>query len=252
MAQNEELPKTWIDDYLIHSYEIDLKGQVSIPVLCRYMQESAWHHAEHLEVGYSHLSKKNMIWVLAQQYFKIVRLPQWGEKIEIHTWPSGRGKLSYYRDFRVIDHKERIIAAATTRWFALDIKSRRPQNIDHLFEYDFDAADHAVSHKFKKIEPSNDVKPCREFSVLYSDLDVNGHVNNTHYIDWILDSFTLKFRKLHILKEIEINFLAEAGYDDRIVVSIEESKNGIFINSLKRASDDREISRARSKWSSIL
>ena len=252
MSEKEQIKKEWIDKYVVHSYEIDMKGQAAIPVLCRYMQESACHHAENLRVGYSKLKKKNLMWVLAQQFLQIVRLPQWGEQIEVHTWPSGRDRVSYFRDFRIIDQKERIISAATTRWYALDVKSRRPQNIDDLFDYDFDSIDQAVSHQLIKIEPSEDVEKCQEFQVLYSNLDVNGHVNNTSYIQWILDCFSLDFRKTHILKEIEINYLAEASYNDRIIVLKEESENGNYIQSLSRNSDGKEICRSRTDRKSVV
>ncbi len=251
MTEKEQIKKEWIDKYIVHSYEVDMKGQAAIPALCRYMQESAWHHAENLRVGYYKLNKKNMMWVLAQQFLRIVRLPQWQETLEIHTWPSGRGRLSYYRDFRIIDEKERIIAAATTSWYALDIASRRPQNIDDFFDYDFDSIDQAVSHQLKKIEQTEDTEKCQEFQVFYSNLDVNGHVNNTSYIQWILDCFSLDFRKSHILKEIEINYLAEAGYNERILALKEEKENGNYIQTLSRNSDGKQICRSRTKWNSI-
>jgi hypothetical protein len=66
----------WIDEYKIHSYEADIKGHATIPFLCQFMQESAWNHAEHLGVGFSHLIEKNSAWVLSRQLIAIDLFPR--------------------------------------------------------------------------------------------------------------------------------------------------------------------------------
>lgn len=45
----------WTDEYKVHSYDAGRNGYATMPVLCNFMQETAWNHAEHLNVGFSHL-----------------------------------------------------------------------------------------------------------------------------------------------------------------------------------------------------
>ena len=63
MTNMQDLQQLWTDEYYIHSYDIDAKGQASLPVLCKFMQESAWKHAENLKAGFSHLAEQNLVWV---------------------------------------------------------------------------------------------------------------------------------------------------------------------------------------------
>jgi len=248
MARSQEIKKVWTDDYKIHSYEVDTKGSLSFPMLCRYMQESAWHHAENLGVGYSHLVKHKLTWVLSQQLIKIEAFPRWGETIRVRTWPSGRGRLSYFRDFRITGKNDESIAVATTKWYAIDWVHRKPQNIDFMFDYDISEVEQACAHEFKKLRPLDSPDQTKSFQVGYGDLDVNEHVNNIKYIEWILEGFSLDFHKSHRLKEIEINFLAEAVYADRLVCKSEERENSTFYHSLVREGEERELCRARTEW----
>ena len=43
----------------------------------------------------------------------------------------------------------------------------------------------------------------------FSDLDVNGHVNNTKYLDWIDDLLPSAFHQAHPVREISICYLSE-------------------------------------------
>jgi medium-chain acyl-[acyl-carrier-protein] hydrolase len=55
-----------------------------------------------------------------------------------------------------------------------------------------------------------------EFKVRNSDLDLNNHVNNTRYAQWILDAVPVQSLKTATLHEYEINFLAETKLEDSI------------------------------------
>jgi hypothetical protein len=48
----------WADEYLIRSYEVDAMGRASLHTLSKFMQETAYNHANHLEFGYVHFKKK--------------------------------------------------------------------------------------------------------------------------------------------------------------------------------------------------
>ncbi|MBN2256145.1 MAG: hypothetical protein JW736_10585, partial [Deltaproteobacteria bacterium] len=84
--------------------------------------------------------------------------------------------------------------------------------------------------------------------VSYRDLDMNEHVNNVRYIEWIIDSFPLEFLRNHTLKELEINYLAEALYADEISLGHENRGPLTFLHSMTRPIDNTHICRARTTW----
>ena len=238
----------WTDEYEIHSYEMDVKGKASLPMLCKFMQESAYHHAENLGFGFSHLMKKNLFWVLVNQKIKMDSYPRWGEKISIFTWPSGKGRLSYFRDFKIFDSNSRLIGIATTTWYAIDLEKRRPRRLEDYFDFNPVAGDFVFHERPDRLKNIEFLESYRTFQTGYYDLDINDHVNNVRYIEWILECFPLDFHKTHQLKEIEINYMTEAVYGDSISASINEIKSNIFSHYLLSSEDERELCRAKTTW----
>ena len=56
--------------------------------------------------------------------------------------------------------------------------------------------------------------------------------------------------KTHELKELEVNYLTEASYDDEILVGSEKKEASHFFHSLIRNRDNTELCRARTAWES--
>lgn len=249
MTTTQEIKKIWKDTYTIHSYEVDLKGRITFPILCQFMQESAWNHAENLRVGFTHLREKNLIWVLTRQFIRMKTFPKWGDTIQVHTWPSGKDRLFHYRDFKILDEQASLIGMATSAWFAIDLITRNPQRPDAHFHVKIeDDCERVLPDKLNRLRTIKSADGTTPIHVKYKDLDVNEHVNNARYIEWILESFPYEFQKAHTLKEVEINYLTEALYDEILAVNYEKRGNLEYFHNIVRNQDKKELCRARTLW----
>ena len=70
----------------------------------------------------------------------------------------------------------------------------------------------------ERIAPRHDLPEIARFEVRNSDLDVNGHVNNTRYAQWVTDTMTMDEHARLAIAEYEVNFLAETGVGDTVVI----------------------------------
>jgi acyl-ACP thioesterase len=52
----------------------------------------------------------------------------------------------------------------------------------------------------------------------YTDIDVNKHVNNTRYIEMILDSYSTEHHKNNLIKSMAASFISESFYDDEVEI----------------------------------
>jgi len=52
----------------------------------------------------------------------------------------------------------------------------------------------------------------------YSHLDLNNHVNNAHYIEWVLDAFPAQIHETFQVSRLQVNFQAETKIADRITL----------------------------------
>jgi len=237
------------DKYYIHSYEADLTTRLRFAGLNRYMQESAWKSAEQLGFGFSRLIKKNLAWVLTRMVISIDHLPGWNKSINIATWPSGRDAMFGFRDFQFFDEGGKELGRAATSWCIIDLKTRKPILIRSAFEEELAEFDQQMfPERPCKIEPLERIASEWKTVVGYQDLDVNEHVTNSRYIDWLFESFDLQFLRAHRVARLEINFLAEALYKHAIVVRTEKISATEYRHSIVQADDDLEICRAKTLW----
>lgn len=240
--------RNWIDTYQIHSYEADVTARARVSSILQFMQESAWNHAEHLELGYSHLIKKDLAWVMARLSLKINSLPKWHEQITLNTFPSGRDKLFAYRDFRITSEQDDLLAVGTTTWLVIDIHRRRPQRSNSYFHIkDWGEYEHAYDGFAPKVNVVEAADSFAHRTVHYSHLDVNGHLNNVNYLDFVLDSFPTEFRKENDLVELDMNFTNEALLGDQVEIQTQQH-DSFFLHTLYRNHGQTELCRIKTLW----
>ena len=75
-------------------------------------------------------------------------------------------------------------------------------------------------------------------------------VNNVSFVEWVLECVPPSVLTTSVPAELEINFMAEAFYEDRIraICQIPGSRDTEFQHSLIREQDNRELARARTVW----
>jgi medium-chain acyl-[acyl-carrier-protein] hydrolase len=246
---HDTLQRVWNESFHIRSYDVDSEGLATLPALCRFMQEAALNHASHLGVGLSHLRAQDLLWVLARQRITVHEVPSLDESVTIRTEPTGKDRLFCYRDFAMLDGAGRVIGEAHTVWFVMGRRDKKPRRPDSYFTVRFsDGREGTPPTRLRKLpEPKTSGIPSG-LSVTYRDLDMNEHVNNVRYIEWIIDSFPLEFIRNHALKELEIDYLAEALYADELSLGREDTEGLMFLHSLTRPVDNTHICRARTAW----
>lgn len=241
------MKKIWTEKYKIHSYEVDLRASATLPVLCQFMQESAWRHAENMGFGFSYLKDQDFVWVLARQNVKMNAFPKWGDTIKIETQPLGVEKLFFFREFRLSDANGNSLGYATTAWFIMDLNKRRPQRPNKYFGDRLNKLGLATFEKPAKLEADDAPEYSGKIKAGYSDLDVNGHVNNVRYLGWFLDALPLEFLKSHFIREMAINYLAEAQYGEELEIGYREHA-GLLLTHAVTNEQGKVLCRAKTKW----
>ena len=191
------------------TYDVGLNGQMSLTALLRYFQEAAHEHANNLGVGFSKLREQNIFWVLSAINLEIGELPGFDEIFTIKTWPRGNDRLYSLRDF-LLFHNDKIVAKATTLWLLIDVNSKRPIRPERVVEgIDFFSEKRVFSNDFAPITPIIEKSLIEERHVRFSDLDINRHVNNVRYLEWVLDAVHDYCNIENRIKGITVQYLGE-------------------------------------------
>lgn len=242
----------WTESFRVRSYEADPGGRASIQTMCNYLQEAASNHAAELGVSIEHLTKENLIWMLARLRVEVDAYPGWRDEVTVETWPSGSDRLYATRDFLVRSDRE-LLARGTSAWLLVDAKRRRPvRQPEFITGIELPDRQRALEDLPAKLP--HPPEPVREHlvRVRFSDQDLIGHVNNVLYVDWSVESVPLV--ETHAVQALEVQFRAEARYGDEVTVQTgraDVSEDGIpsvpsFLHLI--ASGERELARVRTTW----
>ncbi len=236
--------------YVIRSYEVDARGRLSVPSIFNLLQDAASSHALKLGVAVSQLLANNYTWVLSRIILKMVDFPQWGDTIQIHTWPSGIQGVFALRDFN-IRRDDQTIGACVSAWIIIDTASRRPVR-PKVFAQQLRPVDkgHVLDRPLTKLHALKEPQIEKQFQVRYHDLDINQHVNNVSYIEWLLECCADNHLNGAELSEMSVNFLGEALLHDQVRArSHELDSDGFFLgHDILRETGGLELIRARTTW----
>ena len=236
--------------YRIHTYEIDFRGQARLSSLLNYLQDVAG--AQALQFGFSveTLFRLGLTWVLSRYHLKIERYPLFGEKIEIHTWPSGRSEFHALRDWEAYDDSGEKILAATSSWMIIDLKSKQPVSVDFLYKEKIILPRRALEDNFEPLPLLPSAEREVEFPVEMNHLDLNRHVNNVVYVQWALEAMPPEILWKEQAVEIEVSYKAEALYGHTVLSRVfrpqQEEKE--FWHQIVHGQNGRELARLRTRW----
>lgn len=207
----------WTQPYPINSLVLTPDKRLGLFGALSILQDTAWIHADHLGHGYDAMARRGTLWVLARQRLDMARWPSWGEGIAVRTWVRPADGFQVHRDFQIEDETGATIGLATASWLVLDGRSRRPRRPDPAFPMAC-REEGGLATLPEKIAPRDEVQEQARFDVRHSDLDLNGHVNNTRYAQWVLDSLDADASRLYRLDRYQVNFLAETRLGDSIAI----------------------------------
>ena len=202
--------KTYKEEVVIRTCNCDLAGQWRPSAILETMREIAGAHSELLGAGRNVLIQQGVVWILTRLEVVMDRYPKIGERISVETFPMTVRRWFFPRYFIFRDESGNEIGRAGSLWALLDINTRKmvspddvkklmPDNSDLLAPLGLPAT---VAEVSGTLEAS-------DFMPVYTDLDVNMHVNNTRYMDWCCNALGIDTMSKYCLGRFAVNYDAE-------------------------------------------
>ncbi len=236
----------------VRMHDVGPDGSIPLHMLLKYFQEAASLHAEHLHWGADDLKNENLTWVLSRLFLEIDSFPGPWEEFTIRTWPSERDKYNAKRDFNLLGAKGVSLGRGTSNWVMMDIHARRMCAIPSSFNVHSQGTPGRILEFSERRVPALKVSE-QETKVLarQEDLDLNGHVNNTHFAAWVLEAVPEVYVQANRLVSMDIQFRAEVRRGDAVRSLVGSDAAGGLLHSLLRESDKVEVARARTTWTTL-
>ena len=232
-------------------FEMNDYGVASPTTILTLLEETAADHCFSINHSLYQLVEKNIGWVLISGIMQMYRYPRYKEKITIRTWMSKYTAIKGFRENILYDEQNNIIGRAKGLWVFFNIERRRPVQIfDEIMQKWLyckeECMDYDIAEKIRAVEnPDYEIK----FKVNRYDTDMNRHVNNIRYLQWVIESVPKDVVDDYYLYSIDGRFISEAHYGDTIVSL---TKNDItdksYIHSVKIDGTDKVCATAKTIW----
>lgn len=207
-------------DFKVTFFETDTKKRLAPGYLLALFQDTAVKHSEAVGFGVEKLLEQQKGWAILNWHICINRMPLLDEKIEFSTWCSKCGRLQAIRSFEAKDEKGEVVSYAITNWAFMDLEKRKPAKISPEMEeaYKSDLPNIIEKERYLIKRPTEEEFSFgKSFSVKRSDLDTNGHVNNTRYLVWAVDEVSDEIYENYVLKDIKVTYRKECKKDDELI-----------------------------------
>lgn len=229
-------------NYSVTYGDSDYFKRLKISSLFNYIQNVASLHSKNLGAGIDDIDKElGLAWVVVRIMIDVIRMPMWTEDITIETWPTERKKLEFERDFCVKDKDGNVLINAISSWVLMDIEKRDIIKTDSInINYPPFIQNRAINRRMTKIRPNGELTFVYNKKISYSDIDINGHMNNSKYVDFIADCFDMEKHNEYDVESMQINYIGEALAGDTIAFYKETSQleTGIvYVEGVSEAKD---------------
>ena len=214
--------------FTLSDIHLDPFGRVKPSVLLYFAQEVAGQHCQLLQLDWDTLSHQNLFWAVTRHRVQITRLPVRGETITVETWPMPTTKVAYPRSVIAYDQQGQEVFRAISLWVLMDTQSRAlvlPGKSGILVDGTLRGTELTVPRSLLPTQKHNS----QVRTVRYSQLDRNGHMNNTRYMDWVDDLLPSAYHQAHPIREFTICYHTEAREGQAVTLDWELSEGPVLL-----------------------
>ena len=245
-----DVPNAYEEKYVVRTYQTSMHQNITIAQLLSFFQEIAGSHTEACGVGWKEMVGQSLFWALSRVKIKVLHWPSMFDEIRVRTWSTGYKGMFAHRDFLVLGANGKEMVHATTMWIMVNIDTRRPCRISDYMD-SFPKREVRLFDKepikIASVQYDGYAEP---LEVGYTELDVNKHLNNTNYVNRILNDFGVEFHGNHTIEQIEMNFIKEARQNDSLSVGKKEMGENEYYATIKNQ-EDVDVFRAKILWCKI-
>ena len=196
-------------EFSVTPLHADCFGRCKPSSLLRFAQDAAEGHCLLLGTDWDTMAAKNYFWAVIRQRMEITRLPQTGETVTVKTWPMPTSRVAYPRATEGFDREGNSLFKLISIWVIVDMDSRA---MILPGKSGVEVAGTVLGTELKAPAglPAGSFEKETFRTVSFSDLDVNGHMNNARYLDWLCDLRSAAYHKDHPMKAVTICYMSEA------------------------------------------
>ena len=228
----------YVKEFEVSPVAVDQFGRLKASRLLAYLQDVAGDHSAILGTDQKALTDKNLFWAVIRHRVQITRLPQSGEKLRIETWPMPTTRTAYPRSTIAYDEAGNECFRSISLWILMDAASRA-MVLPGKSGVEVGGLLRGCELRAPSSLLPREMGSLQERIVRYTDLDINGHMNNCRYLDWVEDLLPSAFHAGHEIREFTLCYMSEVRENESVQLHWELSDGPVLtVEAVRR--DEKE------------
>lgn len=203
--------------------------------ILRILENVACYQSDEIGYGILDISKNKISWILLDWKVKVLNRPMYGEKLLVKTWGRNPKRVTVGRDFEIYNSNNELCVIGTSKWAIVNTENKSIERITQEMIDKYKMDEKSVFDEIeipKPIIPNSFMKSFT-FKPLRRNIDINGHVHNTHYLEMAYESLPENVYQKRPYNNFRISYKKEIKMGDVINCKYTFDKNKhiiVFIN----------------------
>ena len=183
------MEKIYEKKYDLRTSDFDMFNNIKPSSVLDLFQDIAGRHAEEIGVGAEAMHSRSYLWVLVKSRFQVITQPEINQNVVIKSWPLPPNKFIYRREYSIENENGEKLIVGSSEWVVMHSERRRLVATGDLYTLS-DGFHNEINfgEKLEKVEDFETDNSPYEVTPGFSELDVNNHVNNTKYANFVYDA----------------------------------------------------------------
>lgn len=196
---------------VIRLRDCDMFRRIRPSAVLALFQDCSEDLTEGWGVGLEAMLRQNIIWVCARAACTVTRLPVHGQTVTVRGW-AGRSRTGICPfHYRVLDDSggEELIRGCAM-WVLSDLETHSMMSgrIPRLNLPTPEPEGTPLPRLGAIAAPETHESTSRR--VLFSETDINGHLTNTRYVDWVCDLVPAEVHRGRPMRSLRVDYRAES------------------------------------------
>ena len=220
----------WSESYKILYHDTNSNELVGISRIFKYLQETATAQMRVQRPSYNELLSQGKAFILSGIRVEAYEPLSFGEEITVKTWGCPARGFTFPRSYQIFRGDE-LICEANSTWALVDTHNKSLiRASDVTLNYYTDEPLVLGNPIRVRIPPELQLSLVGEYTIRYTDTDVNDHMNNTNYPDMLFN--VLPNPKAKLVKSIAISYQSEAKMGDSLKLYMGRTDGKYYIRSV--------------------
>lgn len=219
--------EVYSEEQKIPFYFSNANGEISLGSLLNLVLLVSENQLLRLDLDGESMVEKGYGWIVTQYHIDIKEMPKINQQVKVYTQAKTYNKFFCYRDFWLEDINGNELVRINGIFVLIDLKQRSMIKIDPSIIEPLGSEYITGMEKFPRIKKEKNYIQENDIHIGSYNIDINQHVNNSYYFDWMLDSLDINFLRQHKLKSVDIKYEHELTYGDTpkaLVKTIEDNE----------------------------